>query len=115
MEEIDNIGFVATNDDYYFPHHDGNDTYRILAHDYEKLQYDEEYHFQSNVKVFIPNHYVGHIYINPEYKSLITINERFLEGNKWHNIEFTVKYIDTCSSKIYGSRGLAFLTISKCE
>jgi len=115
MNSLENLAFVANGQYSCFPHDNGDNTFNINSADGERLSYDEVYTFDAAVKVFIPPGYIGHIYTNPEYKSLLTVTEKFLEANKWHNLSFTIKYQGEIPCKMEGCRGLAILRVMRCD
>ena len=108
------LSFSATHEELScFPTDNGN-VYNLKAVDYERTSPGRSHEFNSHVKVFIPDGYMGKIVINPNNEDNIEITERVLDGGNWHPLSFTVTYTGEGRPKIYGERELAVLVISKC-
>lgn len=108
------LTLAATHEELsYFPIDKGNNSYKILAHEYERMSEGQTHDFDSHVQVWIPEGYSGRITTDTDED--FQVQERVLGGNKWHRLNFTVTYQGTNSPKIYGERGLAVLIVSKCE
>lgn len=114
MFESDYIAFQATDPELsYFPIDCGNGRFELKVHTYEKLSPEAETEFNSYVRIYIPNNHIGIIRGNMDYD--IKVTDRYLSGGKWHDIKFKVKSLTSETNKVYGSGGLAYLTISRCE
>ena len=78
------------------------------------MKYNQEHTFKSYTEVWIPIGYIGHIRKKDNDENIEIVN-RYLEGGKWHALNFTVRFIGEESHKVCGYYDLAYLKVRKCE